>query len=267
MAVGYNNRNETETVVIRSTKASIKHNYKKQGQRVGGSSGSETNMVITNMSDIVQSQQISPFSIAAIGVLGAVLGALAGGYATYSIEKLKIKNNEYEKRRQLYARLGGLVVNLSQIIMGFQEFRIYQLFHKSKWIRLGEPVNSIELKSSDNFYELRVDTAFKLRETQVDLYETLSTIRLLFNRSDKLETLIRRFDFINNVLDDKYDIDALQKMDDSQLDNWCRNEVGGLSYMISREIMQPFTELQSYLKSEIDLETKNLYERPFWKLW
>lgn len=45
--------------------------------------------------------------IAAIGALGAIFGALAGGLATYLIEKLKIKNTDIQRRQQAYSELMG----------------------------------------------------------------------------------------------------------------------------------------------------------------
>lgn len=225
-------------------------------------------MVIANMSEIVQSLVTSPLNIAAIGVIGAVLGAFAGGYATYSIEKLKIKNNEFEKRRQIYVKLGGLETKIAQIFMMFHEVKVYCKFYSNKWKNLGEPANSIELKRSEEYYKLSVDMAIKFHEADIELSETFNSIRLLFNDTNELEKLIENFNSINSTFNDRVDIeDKVKNMDNSQLDEWCKNEVNNISDTSSRVVWPLFRELEKYLKNEIDAETKSLYGKPFWKFW
>jgi len=45
--------------------------------------------------------------IAAIGAFSAIFGALAGGLATYIIEKSKMKNIDAQRRQQIYSQLNG----------------------------------------------------------------------------------------------------------------------------------------------------------------
>jgi len=52
---------------------------------------------------------------AGIGFLGAILGAAVGGGATYYIEKLKIKNLECEKRKQIYSQLMGQKIIIREL--------------------------------------------------------------------------------------------------------------------------------------------------------
>ena len=56
---------------------------------------------------------------AVIAAGGAVLGAVAGGGATYYIQKLNIKNNENEQRRQAYSKLTGKKILLLQSYISY----------------------------------------------------------------------------------------------------------------------------------------------------
>ena len=59
---------------------------------------------------------------AVIGAGGAVLGAIAGGSAIYYIEKLKLKNDENDRRRQIYSQLLGnrILLHWSSVKDGFK---------------------------------------------------------------------------------------------------------------------------------------------------
>lgn len=56
---------------------------------------------------------------AVIAAGGAVLGAVAGGGATYYIQKLNIKNNENEQKRQAYSQLMGKKILLLQSYISY----------------------------------------------------------------------------------------------------------------------------------------------------
>lgn len=61
----------------------------------------------------------NPWITAGIPALGAILGAIAGGSATYFIQRLLIKNSQLEKRKQTYSKLKGLKDLLGQVYYAF----------------------------------------------------------------------------------------------------------------------------------------------------
>lgn len=215
------------------------------------------NLVISNLSIIVQSEPSSSLSIAAIGALGAVLGALAGGYATYRLEKLKLNNNEFEKQQQLYGRLGGLERTLSQIYSMCYETKLYSKYHRHKWINSGCPDNSSDQKKSEEFYQKSYDLTHEITEVEQNLFETLNTIRLQFKNTDDLNNLVERFESIENVFNDKFsDMQIPANLNDLQLTKWVDGKVDELMTTISDEISIPLKNLQDYLRSEINKEAK-----------
>jgi predicted anti-sigma-YlaC factor YlaD len=73
-----------------------------------------THAIAANVT-LVQSWWV-PWIPAFIGVIGAIFGAFAAGIAAYYIEKSKIKNKEFEKRKQIYSRLNGMIALINQIM-------------------------------------------------------------------------------------------------------------------------------------------------------
>jgi hypothetical protein len=124
-----------------------------QATLASGISSIPTNLTIVN-----QIAATNTWVIAAIGALGAIFGALAGGFATYYIEKLKIKNMDAQRMQQAYSELMGRKEEAYSLLLGRKHTMLqfyasyYSLYIKSQsWLYHGKLLafNNIDIESDE----------------------------------------------------------------------------------------------------------------------
>jgi len=145
----------------------------------------------------------------AIGAFGAVLGAIAGGGATYYIEKIKIKNNENEQRKQVYSKLCG---NTSLVLQSHASY--FGLFIRSYSLETDALLTKIcgvfleasnEKKESIQERQKSDDLLFKVAESKAVMWETIGQIQILFPSITEMDDLIDR------ILDDEKRFEYLER--------------------------------------------------------
>jgi hypothetical protein len=145
--------------------------------------------------------------IAAIGALGAIFGALAGGLATYIIENLKIKNTDAQRRQQAYSQLYGRKGTYLQCCVSY--FVNFIALEKSiamhdfglripETIALGGIVystkNIIEPQIPNVLFAKSDEFALRLSQSRQDVWEVIGLIKLLFTDTDDKIRAIEDFD-------------------------------------------------------------------------
>ena len=192
------------------------------------------------MNDIIISGlSAQSWTPAVIGVIGAVFGAFAAGAANYHIEKLKINNNESEKRKQIYSKLLGIYYLLIQTYYSHGHTRIQTCYHYSHYA-LKIPIynkqniqkslleresiirNSPECKTADIFRDRTEDTALQVGQINKELWETLGLVQVSFVNTDKLDELIYEIEKIlgkfNSLIQD-----PPENADGIRIDEWKKN--------------------------------------------
>jgi len=162
--------------------------------------------------------------IAAIGALGAIFGALAGGFATYCIEKLKIKNMDAQRMQQAYSELMGHKYMILQIYDSyFNSFIGSELLNRCSYITaisevdyshiteitkndinkreraINQNINDIIKDSTEYKFAMEADNRcreleLKLGESYERLWTTIGLIQVVFSDTSKLEKLIKLID-------------------------------------------------------------------------
>lgn len=211
-----------------------------------------------------------PWIPAIIGVLGAILGAIAGGMGTYYLEKLKIDNNESQERRQLYSKLLGIKYPLIRLHYlhgdAFLQSRLQYIRYKSQFslyigeidekgiaekerlLREAPPFKLAKQKEN----EAR-DYSIKLIEIDKSLWEIIGFIQVSFNNTEKLDGLIAEVEIaLSNYSRDILKASS-EKEDKSQIED-IRDRT--LSNYIDNIIEPSINNLLSYLREEIGKNDK-----------
>ena len=162
--------------------------------------------------------------IAAIGAFGAVLGALAGGLATYCIEKLKIKNMDAQRMQQAYSELMGHKYMILQIYDSyFNSFIGSELLNINSYLdaitqidyshiteitkkdinkrqrEINQNINAKIADSTEYKFAMEADNRcreleLKLGESYERLWTTIGLIQVVFSDTPNLEKLIELID-------------------------------------------------------------------------
>ena len=146
-----------------------------------------------------------PWIPAIIGVIGAIFGAFAGGFATYIIEKSKIKNADDQRRQQAYSQLTGRKENLLQHYVSY--YTNFIAFEKGielnkfalsiQNVALAENAKKEFEKGLDVLREatsghktMTDDLALSRAKASQDLWDTIGLIKVLFSAADDLNAII-----------------------------------------------------------------------------
>lgn len=157
---------------------------------------------------------------AIIAAGGAVLGAVAGGSATYYIQKLIIKNNENDERIRIYGQLLGNKKLVSQSYASHYSACMQIIYAEShctlealQYHRKGDDSNEIQQKQKDSWscqeakrnrqrYE---DTQFLLASNIGLMWETIGQLNISFNTTNEIVEHINRIRQTEKILDNFQD--------------------------------------------------------------
>jgi hypothetical protein len=154
-----------------------------------------------NLTILNQLPTTNTWIIAAIGVIGAILGALASGLEMYSIERLKIKDTNTQKRRQVYSQLKGRkrlclqyyatyytnLISLEKSLalqtwgLGFSHPHLTEEGKKKLEIEINKNREISEKLSTKSD-----DLALGLAKSGQEMWETIGLIRVLFPDTQQL---------------------------------------------------------------------------------
>ncbi len=154
---------------------------------------------------MLNTQTVNLVAILLTGSLGAVLGAIASGIASYRVEKLKIKNIGYVEKKQAYSRLWGRKHLVSQSRASyFSAFIQSQIYDANICLRAtldkrgGKSTDEMEqnLKDSSVYQQImRVTQRYenlqlKLADDNCRMWETIGQIQILFPANTEVDKLI-----------------------------------------------------------------------------
>jgi len=215
-----------------------------------------------------------PWIPAFIGVIGAIFGAFAAGIATYYIEKLKIKNVEFEKRKQIYSRLNGIIALINQIMYlhgestidstyfyTFYESKIpiyAQQYENNKFAEIERLLKEIpDRQQGDEEKEKSEKYALKAGQIYRQLGEIIGLILVSFDNTVKLDDLINELHTALRKYHKLSSEDFLKVTEGVQLDQWRGNKKTDLRDYLEKEFNPAVGNLEAYLKGEILKEDDN----------
>ena len=200
-----------------------------------------------------------------------IIGVAVGGYITYSLEKLKLKNNESQRREQIYSQLSGRKSLTLQLYKSYFEAFIWSNYYYSleKLDGSNQPNLLLEKKRSDGL-------ALEKAKNNQSLFETIGLIQILFPNTNELNELIKplldideRFKFIKDlrqeIRDEEQYQDWMCNTDSDQILSDAVDEIEKLEKTVKLDIENPIDKLLDHLKSYIhkEIRTKHCWE--FWK--
>jgi len=216
---------------------------------------------------MVQIEQAQPSWITAIiGIMGALIGVLLGGFVTYSIEKYKVKNNELQRRQQIYSQLIGQKSLLIQCYRSFYTSFILATVNDVLGVSI-EHLSKAEIteyldykynkyiKSGDFEREKFMDLSIELAKSKRDLWEIIGLLQVLFHLNEELINIIEQI----RISEEKFEElakDILREFEELMpKDSITQTELFQLSSEIidlKQEKEKEFTVLEDDMKSEID---------------
>lgn len=230
--------------------------------------------------------------IAAIGALGAILGALAGGRATYIIEKLKIKNIDAQRRQQIYSQLNGRKRTYLQCyasyIMNFIALeKTFALMDFSLRIPERITINGIEYLTNSLVFDPQLpkelkatcdELTLRLAQSRQEVWEAIGLIKILFTNTEDMITDIENFDKKFETLESEIKSDSergliefqYEQLPHSKLNvttSWPESKETKLREEYINIFDRKFENLLDHLKSEINREQENATEIEWWQFW
>ncbi len=171
-----------------------------------------------------------------ISFSSGIIGALVGGAATYIIQRLNIKSNQFEKRKQrqeqVYSRLMGLEIMTDQLQISMNDaYTLFALIRARERLHLP---SRPELGKLEEKHRECNELAHELARNYQRLWETIGLIL-----REHRESIVSYYNdaTISNVEIEPYAVSNK-----------------GAEEVIIKYVVDPFEALQKYLKDEIRAE-------------
>jgi hypothetical protein len=202
------------------------------------------------------------------GIFGFI-GVVVGGFITYFIEKSKFKDNESQRREQVYSQLNGRKSLTSQLYKSYFEAFIQSEYYNYLGMLPGPGQTNPEKKSY-----LSEDLALEKAKSNQSLFETIGLIQILFPSTNELDELIKplldidkKFKFTQyrtqGIREEEEFQDVRYGTDPDELHSWRVDTIEKLEETVKLEIENPIDKLLDHLKRDIHKErTKHRWE--FW---
>jgi hypothetical protein len=170
-----------------------------------------------------------------------VIGAFVGGFTTYLIQRLQIKNNRFEKRKQIYSELSGIVHPLDQLLFLHCRARVFSVFYRAEASELAKE----EQEKTERY-------GIQLAEVEKELWRMIGLIQVSFDNDHALDQIISRIqstlskygDIIENTPQDKSNIMMIEDWRDDVLNK-------KLPEYLHDELNPAMIDLLEYLKRRI----------------
>ena len=194
---------------------------------------------------------------AGIGFLGAILGAAVGGGATYFIEKYKIENLEYEKRKQIYSQLMGQKIMIRELYITLGENITMNNYYKikcSKEIKKLDDDRTKDRTVIDEFDRRREKTeslCLEVARNNQHLFEIIRLIQILFPdvADDKIEKIKGLHEKIIPLI--KNAGSNIGETKSIEIKSKIQREKNGIRESLGKEIDAGFKDMIEYLKKVV----------------
>jgi hypothetical protein len=198
------------------------------------------------------------------GLIGTLIGAGAALISAYlanrhnrDLERLRFKNSEFQRRKELIGQLSGQKI-LSQNFFSSYEAHVYSDFHFNKrriFKNLGKSEDILNLELEEQKYWIRRGNELKrdLLKEKEHLFELIGLISVSFVEADELIKLISRIYDIKTPIPPK----APETWDLSELNIWKENAIQNLDILVKEQYDEPIDDLLNHLRKAIhDEENK-----------
>lgn len=190
----------------------------------------------------------TPILIAVVTASLALIGVGVGSYLTYYFGlKSQLMIADHQKRQQTFSELMGRKILTKQLYVSRFEALIYSDYHEARWKLTGSPKDSIDLQEAQRWMHRSEELVFDIAKNQQRQLETVGLIRILFNKTSKLDELIDR---IVHFKTPKISGEPF-KRDANQLEEWKVKAVQQLQAIVDEEYGAPVNTLLNYLEEEI----------------
>lgn len=246
----------------------------------------------TNLTIVNQTTPTDTWIIAAIGAFGAIFGALAGGLATYIIERLRIKNMDCQRRQQAYSQLYGrklayvqcyvsyfmnfIALEKSLALMDFglrnpERVAINGTEYLTSSIEFDHELSGALIAKSDEF-------ALRLAQSRQDLWEVIGLVKLLFTNTDDLIRDIKILDDTFETFEEEIKTDRERDLIEFRYEllphtrlnittSWPETKETSLKNNYINRLDEKFNNLLNYLENEIKRELEDAKKKHWWQLW
>lgn len=178
----------------------------------------------------------------------ALIGVFLGSYLTYRFGlKQQIKIGDYQKRQKVFGELMGLKFLITQLYVSRFEAFIFSDYHEARW-KLGECTKeSLDLQEAQRWMHQSEKLVLDIAKSNQALFETIGSIRVVFNNTPTLETLTEKIYRFKTPKVEGPPTNA----DVRQLESWKNKAVKDLQELVEQEYGKPIDNLLSYLATEI----------------
>jgi len=140
---------------------------------------------------LVQLAQTNTWTIAAISALGAIFGALAGGLATYMIEKEKNKTLKIQKQWEVFSKLKGIQAILPQDYITHYTNIIFTINQEAAArLHTEEENQRLHLEEARRMNASSYESSRLFAKDRQELYELIGSIMILFPNDQELHEKI-----------------------------------------------------------------------------
>jgi len=241
---------------------------------------------------LAQLAEPNTWIVAAIGAVGAIFGALAGGLATYMIERSKDKDINIQRRQQAYSQLNGRKATYVQSIVSYyMNFIALEYSYAIRDFGMRIPgritIDGKEYLTKSIVFDPQTlkmflnksdELALKLAQSRQDVWEVIGLIKLLFTNTDAMIKDIDDFDKKLVIFEDELKSDkekglievTYELLPHDRLDitsSWPKIKEAKLREDYIKIFDKKFDDLLDYLKSQIQAEQESAKKKHWWQFW
>lgn len=179
----------------------------------------------------------------------AVLGGVAlGAYLTYRFGiKAQIQISNYQKQQKAYSQLMGLKFLITQFYVSRFEALIFYDYHEALWKLENYQKQSLQFQEAQRWMHRSEALVFDIAKNNQTLFETIGSIRIVFNDTPELEALTQRiYRFKTPKIGD-----PPTSADVPTLNSWKEKAVEELQRLVEHEYAEPIDNLLDYLTKEM----------------
>lgn len=184
-------------------------------------------------------------------LIGALIGLTGIYFSQKWILKREIKIKNYEKKLLVFSEIMGLKILLMQNYVSRYEAYIFSDYFEYRWKKLGTLEDSIDFKESVRHLHRSEDLVFEISKTHQQLFEKIAIVKILFNSSTELNSLIEKLYFYKTLIIQR----PTESMNLNQLETYKHQAVSEIQELAKKEYGDSIDNLLTFLEAE--LKNKN----------
>jgi hypothetical protein len=193
---------------------------------------------------------LSQISLPVIATLFAVL---LQGRVNLNLEESKSKNMIIQKKWEIFSRLKGLQIVLSQDFTDVYQLNIGSVYQEAaSQLHTIKENRELHIKETQRLHDKLTESKAKFAEHRQYFYETIALIPVLFSNSYEIVDLTKTLnEFENNFGEIMLRKDVKTISEFKYMDDWRDKKISEVNRLTLNQVYSPIEELLNHLKADL----------------